>query len=645
MERRTLALWVLLVGLFLVTAYSPIVSVPFVTDDLVLIPSVAGSDNPHIGSHFTSSFFSNTSGPNTHYYRPLVTLSYAVEDALWPGSSALMHITNTLFHLATAAMVFYLARVAGAAFLAALLAAAAFGALPRLTEAVGIVSGRTDVLATLGALGCIALHRSGSGRLAWRVGSALSLGAALLCKEVALAALPALLLLREPGVDWRRHARDLVPVTATAVLYLIVRSVVVSPSDFAGPSWSLRFAFALQALGENALMLADPLRPRVRIGIYGLVDGWKIALGAATALAAAAVFLRLRSRPWERALLAMGACGIGLVLHLVPLATDAIAADRFLYLPAAAFAPLAALALTRIPVRWQTTAIVAASAMCLAMGTVTHLRLSGWSTERAFWEDVARSAPPGDGLPQRALATLEYRSGNYEASLAFAELALARSREIPVVPMSIARRREAFESIAGALQCLGREDEAVALLEMLVADRPDRPSLRAELARLHLVRLDAPAAERELVSALARQPQADGLRALLEGIRAARSELEEKAAVPTSPVHELERWSEISLRKLDPPSRERLWYALSQHPDAQESAIRRASLYLGVRGEPGLARRALSRWKEVAGDTPEIRSLEAMVAERLGVPAGHFRTEPTLPEPFPRPGESDRVPG
>ena len=131
--------------------------------------------------------------PEQKLYRPLVTLSYALDKAVW-GSPAGFHVTNVVWHLGVVALLVVLLRQLGTAPPGLLVAAAAWLAWhPLTTEAVAWVAGRAELLAAFFVLvSLIAYQRN------WSVGAVLAFGVALLCKENAVVT-PALAAL----LEWR----------------------------------------------------------------------------------------------------------------------------------------------------------------------------------------------------------------------------------------------------------------------------------------------------------------------------------------------------------------------------------------------------------------------------------------------------------
>ncbi len=154
------------------------------------------------GDDYRSYWFSNSrvhglSEPG--FFRPLVTMVYAAGLHLWGASAGPFHAINVLAHLATTALLFWLAWRLFASGRAAALTAAIYGLHPCQYEAVEWIAANADALMAMFALLSIAAffeamrsRRTGGGRGVY----ALSLAAfvlALGAKEMAVT-IPALLL-------------------------------------------------------------------------------------------------------------------------------------------------------------------------------------------------------------------------------------------------------------------------------------------------------------------------------------------------------------------------------------------------------------------------------------------------------------------
>lgn len=136
----------------------------------------------------------NEEGPASGLYRPLATVSFALNRAVLGAGPAGFHVVNVLAHATVSALLWAAARAAGAGRLASLLAGLLFALHPVHTEAVANVAGRAELLAAAGALGAFLLHararREEAGPRRWLAGAAaaaLYLGG-LLSKETAILA-------------------------------------------------------------------------------------------------------------------------------------------------------------------------------------------------------------------------------------------------------------------------------------------------------------------------------------------------------------------------------------------------------------------------------------------------------------------------
>src|SRR5215470_243137 len=136
--------------------------------------------------------------------RPLVNFSYAVDRAIWGPAPFGFHLTSVLLHALNVVLLFCLARRVRLDVIPAFAAAALLAVHPMMTEAVGYVSGRSEVLcATFLLLALLCADRWLQGpeerRGRWLVAMLAAWLAALATKETA-AMFPFVLVL----YDWLR---------------------------------------------------------------------------------------------------------------------------------------------------------------------------------------------------------------------------------------------------------------------------------------------------------------------------------------------------------------------------------------------------------------------------------------------------------
>lgn len=240
-------------------------------------------------------------------------------DPLW------FHLASALLHALCAALVARLAaRRAGPG--AALPAALLFALHPAQAESVAYASNASALLSAAGVLGALELHASGRRR------AALALGAAALFARESAAVLPLLVW----AWDAPSRERRWLPHAGAVALFLAARAAVLGALGQRGPwggDWAAHASLALRGLGLDLAHVVWPAGLRV---CYSLPDAGGAAAAAvllALAVLGALAWRGLRAgRAWAFGA-AAGLFGLLPFSNLVPL--DALAADRFLYLPLA----------------------------------------------------------------------------------------------------------------------------------------------------------------------------------------------------------------------------------------------------------------------------------------------------------------------
>ncbi len=145
-RRATLAV---VVSVLAVAAFGNSLGGGFVWDDRPLIlDSPAVQDFSNVGNLFVGDFFSHSQNPVPYgYYRPITTLSYVVDWAVWEDDSLGFHLTNVGLHTLASVLVLFILLHLGVRKGPALATAALFAVHPIHSESVAWISGRTDVLA------------------------------------------------------------------------------------------------------------------------------------------------------------------------------------------------------------------------------------------------------------------------------------------------------------------------------------------------------------------------------------------------------------------------------------------------------------------------------------------------------------------
>jgi len=365
-------------------------------------------------------------GVEPDVWRPLRTLLFAVDHALFGLAPRGWHVVSLLVHLLNAALAYRLLlrcfapsplapdRTEAGACVAAAAGASLFAVHPATVETVAWVSSRGDLVAW--ALVLVALLRS-TYRGAAATATVVVLGAlACLAKESAVVLFALVPLLRAALPEDARPGRGETALRSGLLLlatvgYLVVRTrVLATPSDLP-PLAQIDFPDGRRAAAVRAFLAAVTWYARgllVPIGFpfdrnavthpppASFADP-EVVVGGAILLALGLATLRGLARRRSVAPFAAG----GALAVLVPVAgvlvpLKAFAAQRFLYpaLPGLAAGLVAAVGLgvARRP-RWRPAVLVVGVVATVVLGVAAHQRSRAWADETSLWEAVLRDDP------------------------------------------------------------------------------------------------------------------------------------------------------------------------------------------------------------------------------------------------------------
>ena len=550
---------------------------PFVYDDhRVVLENYSLRDLSNLRALFLNDVF-----------RPAVNISYALDYARSGLAPAGFHLTSLLLHMVNVVLLFVLVRVlagdaramrfvpgrkqrmaasrhassppdpevADTADTAAFASAAVWAVHPLMTQAVGYVSGRSELLCALFMLtSFLCLHawlfRGGA---AWLAAGIASWILALASKEVAvmlpvvLLAYGALLLPREDGDIRLRLARVYIPMLAFVAVAAAGRIVIfagvenVSRASF---SWgnilvgldvvrrytALMFMTAPQSLFHSALLPSSILRPVVALDAL-----WMAAL----AVLAWRVYLRAP-------LVTFGA--LWFVLMLLPSVSMLVLdvgepmAEQRAYVAGGGFAMATGAAFARLR-GWPASRRVSARAVVTATfglflvmtASRTMARNEVWGDPVSLWREAVASAPD-IWLPHRGFGDALRDKGDFAgAAEAYREAARLRPEEanthlaLGVSLLMAGRLEEADRALAEAARLspgmaqaetargmiarmTGRRDEARDRFLAVARAHPTAVIARQHLAEMYEREYDDPASALQMcreVQALA--PQAEGV--------------------------------------------------------------------------------------------------------------------------------------
>jgi len=320
-------------------------------------------------------------GTHAGLWRPLRTLSFALDRAVFGDAAAGPHAVNVLLHAGGAAVLSLLLLAWELPPLAAALGAAAYAVHPAQTEVVAWISSRGDLLAVAGVLGALLADLRGRSRLAAALGVA-----ALLSKEQAVV-WPALVVLsrlvaRRGAAESFRAAR--IPLAATAAFVLVRHLLLREPFQEGGLGQGrVPFVMLAAMLGHQAWFTLLPV---------GSIFDWQMPWverppGAVTLVAFAVLgglFVRGFRVPAAWFLAAL--VPTWLLQAFVPL--NILVADRFLLFALPAGALLLARAAARGPVLAS-----GAAATVLAFGALTWDLVPVWRSDTTLWTRTAERVP------------------------------------------------------------------------------------------------------------------------------------------------------------------------------------------------------------------------------------------------------------
>lgn len=411
-------------------------------DDFQIVSNAKIQSWSYLRGYFTSHLWASA-GNSDHvssYYRPLfllwLRLNYALfglNPACWHASSLALHLVAVwLAYLATLRLLALAGWNGGSRRAAAAVAALIFALHPAHVEPVAWLSAASELLLAiffLLAFLAYAESRSGGKRL-WISVSLASFALALLAKETAIMFVPLVLgceLARRAGEGsvLRRLGRGLAassPWAGIAVCYLLVRRAALG--SLGHTQVQVGTAVVLKTLPELLWFYARHLLwPWPLAEFYNVfyVHSARAREFVIPALATAAMILALAA--WARRSRAALMASLWILLPLLPvldvslLRFNALAADRYLYLPSFGFCVLAAVLLVRLAElpqlrRWSLAIMLVPAAV---MGAVAARQVAPWENDLLLYENAVAVAPR-NAFAKTLLATqLILRSENERA--------------------------------------------------------------------------------------------------------------------------------------------------------------------------------------------------------------------------------------
>ena len=485
----------------------------------------------------------------TRSYRPLVSLSYALQARTFGNVAQVFHVTDMLIHAGTAVMVTLLVALLLPGSLWALAAGALFAVHAAATEAVVSIVGRADMMAAAAMIGALFLHllacRSAS-PWACEAGALALIAAGMLSKEYGVA-FPFILAVtdlalrasgRSSRCDERRQLIVLGLAMGVLAAYLALRYALMGAiggvpmigegdQPLLNQPLSARLATALWLLvvaarfmvlpiahdyfyGSGTLAIVDSfLDPRALAGMLLIVLLGAWSLHAATrrsdpvpAIASALFFL-----PLAPSLNTVSVAGV-------------LFAERFLYLPVAGFVLGVAWLLTQFATSTaaRRAGQIAVVGVALVFLVLTMHRVGDWSSIESLARSSLRWRPNNArawyeiGLHHGRLADeLAAKGAREEARKEDATAADAFRKSLSIED----RPPQHWRSLALSLKRLGQYEESAKAYRSAIEHAPfDIGILYAGLGESELEAGQFEAALRTLAKARELMPEEPGVAVL-----------------------------------------------------------------------------------------------------------------------------------
>ena len=395
-----------LLAMLSIAVYANALGGKFVWDDeaqIVKNESIRAIGNiPHAFATGLWSYDKTQSDAN-RYYRPLVTVIYALTYQLGGLSPFAYHVVNLLLHVVASLLVYLLLLELEFERFASLFAAGLFAVHPVHSEAVSWIAGLGDVACAVFYFTALlaAVRYLKRRHKAWLVIAIMSLLAALFSKEMAVTfPLVTFLVFRMTGLhlNVRQSVAAVFPYILVLGAYLITRVAAIGttlPATFKEHATLLDWlTLAVWMFGKyiRYAVLPYPLSGLHLTPLY-FHDRILSTLGyALVAVAALALTVFLTRRIARNAFLWFGVFAAMLipVFYFKGITGGFIFAERYLYIPTLPAVALASLIVMRLPRRLAGITVVAVIA-ALSAGTV--IRNRDWKDNESFFASSTRVYP------------------------------------------------------------------------------------------------------------------------------------------------------------------------------------------------------------------------------------------------------------
>lgn len=526
-------------------AYAPFLNNQLFWDDEQFIYNNYYVKTFDVARIFTTNTIAGA-GELSNYYRPLTTLSFAIDYQFWGDSPIGYHLTNMLAHLAAALLLLAVLRTLKLPHPAALGISLLFTIHPIQTEAVAYANSRGDSLYSMWALmGIYSFlqvinHRSNTifiydqtwtilkHHWAWLALSCFV--ASILSKEIGIASvglwalLLTLHLVKNSQQNWRRTFRE-----QSAALWVLAGAFAIASTYLALRFTVLRFQPELNLYGDSSYgtsMLVRLLTFSKSLWLYGqlllapvqlhmerVVDvveslsspwPWASVLLIVCIIWAGWLELKRRQTTWIWLGLGWFLIMMAPISGILPI--NGMFYEHWLYLPMVGFwlIGVGLYELVEIKLRWIKTLFIGA---CIGLLILTWRQNYIWANPIRFYTYTLRFSDAARlhnnlGMAYAQAGDLPMAVNSYRA-------AIERDDQYP----------QTHHNLANALVSLSEYDQAQAEFKRALEISPGFAPSIMSLAQLQYLTGDASAAATTLERALELAPQDEALRQLLQTLR------------------------------------------------------------------------------------------------------------------------------
>jgi tetratricopeptide (TPR) repeat protein len=474
-------------GLFYVNSFGNF----FVWNDWTLIiENFLIKDWQNLPEILTSAFWKPLLGEPFQIYRPLVSLSFMADLALWGLEPWGYHLTNVSLHVANAILAYFLMQVYVSPTIA-LMGAVLFAVHPIHTEAVAYISGRGELLMSFFLLSGTAIFLQSKKRRSWLLylTSLPLFFSALLAKETAVV-FPLLLLSADVMASpaswrsspWRQSARQVGPFVILGIYYLLRKFFVgmtVSANSFAAPDFFDHLFLTLKAIPLYFGLLLFPLNLHFLhpIGPSSPLD-FHLWL-AIFLLAGAGWGLRCAKRLGNQA---VAFALLWFLIGLLPLVYFTgwrlPLLEGWMYLPSLGFFLLVSVALDWLPLKNSSRICLwVAFLVAVLLGGVTFYRNRDWKDDLQISLHTVASSP-NDPTALRLLGNARFRRGRTDEAEKILQEAILLAPEDPRL----------HESLGRLYSFLGKDQEALERYQRMKKLTPHEPYAYWRIGRFYLRR-------------------------------------------------------------------------------------------------------------------------------------------------------------